>query len=180
MISSILRRYNDQNLGRALNSWAYSPPKSKKALGFFFAIIGGLIIAVLAYGHHLIPWLRKLSSVVQTLSLLLLAPLFAYLMKWQKDQVYTLFERGLLVQQKDKKSTDRGQFALWKEIEGCSYSEHGVRLLPKNRLRRSLFLCCGGNRMEVYSLCRERIDALRFGHEELPEQKSEKEKRWTW
>lgn len=169
MTSSPLVKYSVDQLGDLISSWTYTPAKSKKFIGYALGIIGGLLIALLAYGRHLFPWLDKLGSGGQAIALLLLSPLFAYVMKMQKDMEYSLYEYGLVLKTMDKKAKDKGQIALWKDYDGCSFSDRGVRLSPKTWLKRPIFLRCTGNRMQVYTLCRERIDAFRFGHERMEE-----------
>ena len=176
MLQSIFKKYDENKLGRFINSWTFVPPKSKKFMGYAIGIIGGLLIAALAYGSSFIPGLDKIGSGVRMLALFLLPTLFAYLVKFQKNKIYSLYEDGFVMQHADKKSKDSGQIALWKDFKGCSYSDHGVKLFPKSWLSRSIFLHCTSNRMEVYTLCRERIDAFRFGFVQL--QSPEKKKKF--
>lgn len=162
MLFPSMRPYDGRDLGRSLTSWLYKPTAGRKALTL---VIGALIIIVLlsiTYGGHLVPWVRKFGGLLQTVVVLLLPPFFAYLARSRKNKVYTLLEQGIVVQPSGGKTTDKGVYALWRQFAGCSYDGHGVRLVPHRSLRRSLYLPAYANRMEVYSICRERIDAFRF------------------
>lgn len=146
------------SLGRMLTSWTYVPPRSKKFIGYALGVAGLIVIAALAYGRHFLPYLEKLSGAAQAIALLLLSPLFAYLMKLQKDMSYSLYENGFVIRTVDKKAAkDAGKMYKWTSFKTCSYSEHGVKLSPKSVITRMIFLRCASNRMEVHVLCRERI-----------------------
>ena len=164
MASLLTTKYSVDHLGKLIINWTFTPSKSNKFLGYALGILGGLIIALFAYGRHLFPWLEKLGSGTQMVALLLLSPLFDYIMKMQKDMSYSLYEKGLVLQINDKKSKDKGQILLWQDYSGCSYSDRGVKLSSKTWRKKSVFLRCTTNRMQVYTLCRERIDAFRFGY----------------
>jgi len=174
MAQSIFKKNAEDKLGQFINSWTYVPTKSRKFMGYAIGIIGGLLIAALAYGSSFIPGLDKIGSGVRMLALFLLPTLFAYIVKFQKDVIYSLHENGFVIQHADKKSKDSGSIALWKDFNGCSYSDNGVKLSPKSWLTRSVFLQCTSNRMEVYTLCRERIDAFRFGYAQLQSKKKKR------
>ncbi len=163
MVIPPTRSYDGRDLGRSLTSWLYQPAPGRKLATLVAVVLMALVLMVIAYGAHFLPWVRRLSGMAQTLVLLLLPPLFAYLARARRARVYTLLEHGVLVQLSDGKGQDKGSYALWPQFAACAYDEHGVRLLPRQPLRRSLYLPARANRMEVYSICRERIDAFRFG-----------------
>lgn len=162
MLLSSTRAYDGRDLGRSLTSWVYQPAAKRKALTLVLGIVVALLLMGIAYGGHFLPWLRRLGGTVQTIVLLLLPALYAYLARARRNRVFTLFEQGVLVQLSEGKSSERGAYALWRQFGGCAYDENGVRLVPRQPLRRALYLPARFNRMEVYSVCRERIDAFRF------------------
>lgn len=167
MLVPSTRSYDGRDLGRSLTSWLYQPAAGRKVATVVAGVVVALALMFIAYGGHFVPWLKKLSGTMQTLVVLLLPPLFAYLARARRNRVYTLFEQGVLVQLSEGKTRDKGNYALWPQFAGCAYDEHGVRLLPRQPLRRPLYLPARANRMEVYSICRERIDAFRFaGHKQ--------------
>ncbi len=162
MLFPSTRPYDGRDLGRSLTSWLYKPAAGRKALTLAVGVVAVLVLILISYGGHLLPWVRRLGGLVQTIVVLLLPPLFAYLARSRRNRVYTLFEQGIVVQPSGGKTTEKGVYALWRQFAGCSYDEHGVRLVPHQSLRRGLYLPAYANRMEVYSICRERIDAFRF------------------
>lgn len=165
----MLNRYKDYKLGESLSSWTYKPNKNDKATGYAIGILSALLILFLLYGHHILPWLKNIGTALQGVVILLLTPLFTSLARLYKERTYTLFKNGLTIRYKDSKESDKGKVILWKDFDGCTYSEKGVKLHPRSWLDRPLFLHCTHNRMEVYSLSRERIDAFRFGFQRIGE-----------
>jgi len=162
MLFPSTRPYDGRDLGQSLTSWLYKPAAGRKALTLVVGLVLALVLLVIAYGGHFLPWVRRLGGLLQTIVVLLLPPLFAYLARSRRNRIYTLFEQGVVVQPSGGKATERGVYALWRQFSGCSYDEDGVHLVPRQPLRRGLYLPARANRMEVYSICRERIDAFRF------------------
>jgi len=150
------REYNER-LGKVVISWLHKQPRSNKFLFAAFGVLGALIVFTIFYGPKLLPWLKSVSSWVQYLALLLLTPLFKYVSSLGKDKMWTIYEHGFLVRLTHEGKILQQRMGMWSDYSGCTYDNKGVRLIPKMGLRRSMRMECTTNRMEVYSICRERI-----------------------
>lgn len=151
--------YDENKLGRSLKDWSYSPPRWKKVLGNLIPALGAA-----AVGLASIPAVSQRVPAEAQLALLgTFVAAMMYSMRWRGNLTYTLFQNGLTIKQSAGWNRQRVRMILWKDLENCSYDEDSVKLNPRSGLQVAVSLYCDGNRMEVYSLCRERIDAFRFG-----------------
>lgn len=159
---AIFPKYHEKDLGQSLKSWGYLPSGWRRFIGNAVPLFG-----VLAVASFMSPWMnQRLTEVEQVLMVGSILVIIAITVRWRREQKYEIFQHGLTIEQMEKWVRRRFQVCLWKEIESCSLEEYGVKLSPISRFSRAIILYCEGNRTEIYSLCRERIDAYRFGSKE--------------
>jgi hypothetical protein len=151
-------RDDDLHLGKTIISWVYTPRKSNKFLYAAAGVVLGLIVAVILYGEELLPWLKKVPSILIYLVLVGLSPLLKELSGRRKSQEWILAANGFAVKMFDKgKASQVSRAGYWPDYKSCRYDKKGVKLLPLIPLRPSVRIYASNNIMEVYSICRERI-----------------------
>lgn len=144
-------------LGNSITTWKITQKKSKKILFAAIAVIGGLLITFMLYFDHLVPFLKKIPSIVIYGLIFLLSPLLNLLTGKSKDQTWTLYENGYSVLYEGKGGGGQEKIGFWHDYTSCTYDDSGVKLVSANPFSKGLKIRTKGNVTEVYSIARERI-----------------------
>lgn len=161
LANNLMQQTNKSQLGNAITTWLYKPPKSNKLLLFIAILIIGLIVFLPAIADSMLPWLKKIPSIVFYLLILMIGPLMKYIGGLSKDQEWTLYQNGYGVVHKVKDKQPEERIGLWKDYTSCSYDQKSVYLIPENPLKGRVKIPTLVNAVEIYSICRERISMVR-------------------
>jgi hypothetical protein len=144
-------------LGNVLSTWKIEQKKSSKFLFAAIAVIGGLLITFFMYFDHLVPFLKKIPSIVIYGLIFLLSPLLNFFTGKSKDQDWTLYENGYTVLYRGKSGGGQEKIGFWRDFTSCTYDKNGVKLVSQNPFKKGIKIRTKGNVTEVYSIARERI-----------------------
>jgi len=148
-------------LGNIITSWNYKPPKSNKFLFSVLGVIGALVVFAMIYGGNVLPWIKRIPSILIYALIFLISPLLKYFTGFGKDQFWTLYEHGYSVRYEGKNGTGEERIGWWRDFSGCNYDSQGVKLIPASPLRKAVRMNTTTNVTEVYSIARERISMTR-------------------
>lgn len=147
-------------LGTEITSWVYRPPKSNRFLLAALGVVGTFILFMMYYGEQVLPWIKKLPSVLIYIVLFMLSPLLKYLSNLGREQEWALYSQGYLLRLRGKNNQREERIGWWRDFASCSYDNKGVLLISKSPMRRNVRLSASHNVMEVYAICRERISMI--------------------
>ncbi len=147
----------EHDLGKMLTSWIYKPPKSNKFLYYILGVLGALVIFMVYWGKDLLPWIKKIPSMLIYAVVFLITPLVNLLKGMGKDEEWTLYENGFVVVKKQNNTAVSQRVGHWRDYSRCSYDKKGVKLYSDVPVQPALRIHVAMNKMEIYAICRERI-----------------------
>ncbi|MBN2000403.1 hypothetical protein JW935_22830 [candidate division KSB1 bacterium] len=145
------------DLGKIITSWIYKPPKSNKFLYYVLGVLGALVIFTIYWGEDLLPWIKKIPSMLIYVAIFLFTPLVKLLKGMGKDEEWTLYENGFVAIKKQNNAAVSQRIGHWRDFTRCSYDKKGVKLQTDMPFQPALRVPVSMNTMEIYSICRERI-----------------------
>ena len=144
-------------LGKEIITWQHKKSKSNKFLVAAIGLIIALVIFTIFYGPRLLPWLKSVATWIQYLVIISLTPLIKYVSSLGRDRRWSLYENGYLMQLVHQGKIIQQKMGFWKDYTKCEYDQKGVILIPRISFRGKIRINTTTNRMEVYSIVRERI-----------------------